>query len=441
MKIVKLQAENIKKLKAVEISPDGNLIKITGKNEQGKSTVLDSIWWALGGTKNIQEEPIRRGEKTGTITLELGDSSGLGGMIVTRTFTEKGSYLKVENKEGMGFKSPQNILDTLIGQLSFDPLAFAKSDSKRQVETLLKAVDIKVDTKKLLEISDVEVKPKDNPIEMLEEARKTIFDERTVINRQADQAKKALEVMGHSEPVEKVSTKELFEEKEKLEAVNRENDGKRDLLCKMENNIGVAEYEVNDLLEEISRLQDKLTEKKENLAALKKSTADLKQEVDGLKDHDLTDINKRIDTADEQNEKAQKYQDHIKQKERVMEYAGQSEELTKRLNAIKAYKEELVSSTKFPIDGLNFANGGITYNGIPFEQASGAQKLQVSLAIAMALNPQLRVIRIDEGTWLDSDHMKIVEDMAKENDFQIWMVTPGEDGKVGVLIEDGMVAN
>lgn len=444
MKIIKLQAENIKKLKAIEITPDGNVIKITGKNEQGKSTVLDAIWWALGGTKNIQEEPIRRGEKSGTITLELGDNNdNLHGILVTRTFTEKGSYLKVENKEGMGFKSPQSILDTLIGQLSFDPLAFAKMDQKSQVETLLKVVDIRVDTEKLAKISGVAVImfEDDNPLDVLNKTYKSVFNDRTLVNRQADQAKKSLEVMGHAEQVEKVLTKELFEEKEKLEAENRENERKRGLLTQFENNILVAEAETQDLLEEITILQSKLDTKNDNLVALKLNAEVFKNEVAELKDHDLTDINNRVKTADEQNEKAQKYQDHVKQNEELLKYAGQSEELTKKLDAIKAYKEELVSNAKFPIDGLDFVNGGVAYKDVPFSQASGAQNLQVSVAIAMSLNPQLRVIRIDEGTWLDSDHMKIVEDMAKENDFQIWMVTPGEDGKVGVLIEDGMVAN
>ena len=115
MKIVKLTAENIKKLRAVEIVPQGNVVKISGKNEQGKTTVLDSIFWALGGTKAIQEEPIRQGETKASIRLELDD------LVVTRTFTPGNSYLKVENKEGTSFKSPQAMLDKLVGKLSFDP--------------------------------------------------------------------------------------------------------------------------------------------------------------------------------------------------------------------------------------------------------------------------------------------------------------------------------
>src|SRR3990172_7943210 len=112
MKIIKLQAENIKKLVAVEITPSGNVVTISGKNGAGKTSVLDSIWWALGGSENIQGQPIRKGETSGVIRLNLGE------IAVERRFTEKGSTLYVENTEGMRFKSPQDVLDKLVGSLS-----------------------------------------------------------------------------------------------------------------------------------------------------------------------------------------------------------------------------------------------------------------------------------------------------------------------------------
>lgn len=40
LKIVRLASENIKRLKAVEIVPNGHTVTITGKNDQGKTSVL-----------------------------------------------------------------------------------------------------------------------------------------------------------------------------------------------------------------------------------------------------------------------------------------------------------------------------------------------------------------------------------------------------------------
>jgi energy-coupling factor transporter ATP-binding protein EcfA2 len=138
MKIINLKAENIKKLVAIDITPTGHVVKITGKNGQGKTSILDSIFWALGGTENIQAQPIRQGEKKARVELDLGD------MIVTRTFTEGGSALTITNKEGLKFPSPQTMLDNLLGRLAFDPLEFMSMDPKKQLETLraLTGVDV-----------------------------------------------------------------------------------------------------------------------------------------------------------------------------------------------------------------------------------------------------------------------------------------------------------
>ena len=43
MRIVRLEAENVKRLKAVAINPTGAVIKVAGKNKQGKTSLLDAI--------------------------------------------------------------------------------------------------------------------------------------------------------------------------------------------------------------------------------------------------------------------------------------------------------------------------------------------------------------------------------------------------------------
>ena len=135
MKIIALEAENLKRLTAVRIAPDGNLVQITGKNGQGKTSVLDAIWWAMAGTSNVQTTPIRKGEDQAIINLDLGD------IKVRRKFIaqEDGGYttsITVENGEGARFLSPQNMLDALVGQLSFDPLAFSRMKPADKVQAL-----------------------------------------------------------------------------------------------------------------------------------------------------------------------------------------------------------------------------------------------------------------------------------------------------------------
>src|SRR5258707_8601466 len=135
MKILLLEAENIKRLHAVEIAPTGDIVEISGKNTNGKTSVLDAIWWALAGTATVQAEPIRRGAQTARIRLDLGE------LIVTRSFKRKdgGEFttkLQVENAEGASFNSPQKMLDALVAVLTFDPIEFTRMKPREQFDAV-----------------------------------------------------------------------------------------------------------------------------------------------------------------------------------------------------------------------------------------------------------------------------------------------------------------
>ena len=160
MKIIKLKASNIKRLTAVEITPDGSVVKLTGKNASGKTSVLDAIFWAMSGTRNIQEKPIHEGQTKASIKLELGE------LTVERKFNSKGTTLRVTKQNGSPLTSPQKILDELIGNLTFDPLLFSKMAPKEQFEELRSIVTI------------------DGNIDELDEKRLASFTRRTDVKRQ-----------------------------------------------------------------------------------------------------------------------------------------------------------------------------------------------------------------------------------------------------------------
>ncbi|PIU32864.1 MAG: hypothetical protein COT06_00430, partial [Syntrophobacteraceae bacterium CG07_land_8_20_14_0_80_61_8] len=151
LKIIRLAAENVKRLRAVQITPEGHIVQISGPNAAGKTSVLDCIWYALGGGSALPEQPIRKGAAKGEIHLDLGE------MLVSRTFTQSGSYLKVVSKDGRECNSPQKLLDSLLGKLAFDPLAFARLSEDRQRELLMNLVSIPLVPEHLERISGVEV--------------------------------------------------------------------------------------------------------------------------------------------------------------------------------------------------------------------------------------------------------------------------------------------
>ena len=141
MKIISLKASNVKRLKAVEITPSGELVVVGGRNAQGKSSVLDAIWLALGGgpATKATTRPVRDGEDSASVVLDLGE------FVVTRTWSGAKTTLTVASPEGAKFSGPQGILDALVGRLAFDPLEFTRLSAKAQRDALLGLVDLPFD--------------------------------------------------------------------------------------------------------------------------------------------------------------------------------------------------------------------------------------------------------------------------------------------------------
>lgn len=182
------------------------------------------------------------------------------------------------------------------------------------------------------------------------------------------------------------------------------------------------------------------------MKALKKSVEDesatytsFKTIADAVQDEELTEINTEIANADKTNKQAQQYIDRQAKQAEVTKYEVESAGYTKKLKSITDYKNEIVSKTKFPVPGLDFEKGGVTYEGLPFKQASGSQALKVSTAIGMALNPKLRIMTIDGAESLDSKQMAMIAEMAANQDYQFWLTRVSEDEKVGIYIEDGEI--
>lgn len=409
LKVTNLRAENYKRLVAVDISPSGNVVTIAGRNAQGKTSVLDALWAALAGgeASRATQQPIREGQDSAVVRLDLGE------IIVTRRWTkDDAGTLTVESADGARFSSPQKLLDEMLGRRAFDPLAFVRQSAREQVETLTAAVDLPFD-----------------PAE-LDRERRSIYEQRTAIGRAVGKLEGQLASYPDPDPslpAEEQSASALLAEAEEARARNARIDSAIRAL-------EVQQSTVESAREALAEAQASLAAAEEQYAEAKRSLAALPERVD------VSAIAERLDGLESLNARirAEKAREVV-----AAELAKRKREraaFTIKLDEIEKRKADALAAVRFPVPGLSFDEDGVTLNGIPFSQASAAEQLRVSVALAMASNPKLRVLRIMEGSLLDSESMQIIADLAAEHDYQVWVEVVDESGKVGVVIEDGQVA-
>lgn len=398
-KIVKLEAENVKRLKAVSITPDGELVRITGRNGAGKTSVLDSIAYALGGQALVPSKPIRDGEKTARATVTLSN-----GLKVERRFTESGSVLDVRGPKGEKYPSPQSMINALMGDYTLDPLAFARAEPKEQFEMLRRLAG--VDTSKI-----------DEGLRRLEGERPALRAamkrEQTLLDGMPDDPEA---------PAERVDVRAALVELEKVRAHNATRENARRAREQAKARITHAE-------QEIARLQAQVAQDQEDLGRM--------PEVGEPRDE--TAIRARIDSAEELNARHAAAEKRREQAERVVEACAAFQFTEERIKRGREKRAETIAAATYPVPGLALGDGEVLFNEIPLSQASSAEQLRVSTAIAMASNPELRVLRIQDGSLLDSAGLATLAEMASESDYQIWIESVDESGKVGFYIEDGEV--
>jgi hypothetical protein len=412
MRIIKLVAENVKKLRAIEITPKGDVVQVRGKNESGKSSVLDAIYWALAGKGGVDAKPVREGEEKARITLDLGE------LIVTRRFTAAGgTSLTVETVDGASYKSPQAVLDKLIGSLAFDPLAFSRMDTKTQLNELRALVPLDID------------------VDALDAANREDFARRTDLNRELRALASALGVF-ETEPdeVASVDTDALVDA---LMAASKTNEdyrherNQRELALKdIDRCRGSAKLNRDEAARLISAAEA-YEMKATNLEANRDNLSPVPADVD------VADLRAQIDAAKATNARAVAYADYEKLAVANATLLRTIDDLNAGMDARTAERTAAIARAAMPVAGLSFTEDGVILNGIPFGQASSAQQLRVSCALAMAANPTLRVLRIKDGSLLDDDSLALVAAMAAAHDFQVWVEIVDASGKIGIVMEDG----
>lgn len=416
-KIIRLSAANVQRIEAVEIEPDGAAVVIGGRNAQGKTSILDAIEYALGGKGTFSAEPVRRGAAKAEIVVDLGD------LVVTRTITATGGgALKVTSADGIAYASPQAILDKLVGTLAFDPLGFMRQKPAEQAHALAKIVGLDLDR--------------------FDRERKAAYEDRTVISRRVKALEGALATMpAHVEAGTNGDLITLLARQAEVDAAGSALREATTRAYMAKDRMDRAEKIVADLIERIAAAKDELEMAIGQHAASQDALGVARATVEALPP--ASEARAQVQAAQEREQaRARNQADVARREATAAELEGLRREvqtLTAAIDAMDAARNAAVSGAAFPVEGLAFADGAVTYRGLPLAQASGAERLRVSMAIALAMNPTLRIALIRDGSLLDADGLALVRDMAAERGAQVWIERVGNGPECSVVIEDGKV--
>lgn len=417
MKINKLEIENVKRVKAVKIEPTANgLTVIGGKNKQGKTSVLDSIAWALGGEKYRPSEA----QRTGSVippSLKIVMDNGL---IVERK--GKNSDLKVIDPDGN--KSGQQLLNEFVEQLALDLPKFMQSTSKEKANTLLQIIGV---GDKLFE---------------LEKQENEFYNRRRTIGQIADQKKKFAKEMVYypDAPKEPVSASELIRQQQDILARNGENQRKRDNALSLHVERNRLADKVNSLKEEIERYQQELERYQKQLIKVDMDMTTAYKTSEQLQDESTEELENNIANIETINRKVRTNLDKDKAETDALDYDSQYNTLTTQIDNIRQSKTDLLNKADLPLPGLSVVDGELTYNGFKWDNMSGSDQLKVSTAIVRGLNPKCGFILLDKLEQMDLDTLKEFGEWLEQEGLQAIATRVSTGDECSIIIEDGYVA-
>jgi hypothetical protein len=222
-----------------------------------------------------------------------------------------------------------------------------------------------------------------------------------------------------------------YEQKE--DGYNKTIENEKDRIVSLEEQIEAAKKAIKDA--ENLRC-DNGTEKEQHIEGGKKMVADLEEIKKAAIDPDP--IKERMAQSEEINRQVRANKAYEEAEEQAKKFKKMSDDLTAQIDKVDQEKEAQLKAAKFPVDGLSFDSEGVLYNGVPFGQASQAERIKVSVSIAAALNPKLRIALIRDGSLLDSESMELLKKIAEEKNMQIWIESVMDEKEAGcIFIEDG----
>lgn len=413
-KIAKLEIENVKRVKALKIEPtERGLTIVGGKNGQGKTSVLDSIAWALGGERKRPSDPERQGSVNKPY-LKLTMSNGLE---VERK--GKNSDLKVVDPSGN--KAGQQLLNSFVEELAIDLPRFMDATNKEKADTLLKIIGI------------------GEKLDLLEKDYNDVYNQRRTIGQISTQKEKyAAELPYYPDvPEDFLSASDLINQQQEILARNGENQQKRQRVQQYQAQHQREAELITAKKAEIERLQQELSNLEQTHLQTTNDLQTAQKTAEQLQDESTEELAQSIASIEEVNDKIRTNHSKDMAEEDARNYKKQYDQLTTKLDDIRKEKSDLLDKADLPLEGLYVEEGELTYNGMKWDNMSGAEQLKVSTAIVRKLKPDCGFILIDKLEQMDLDTLKEFGTWLEQEDLQAIATRVSTGEECSIIIEDG----
>lgn len=410
VKITALQAENVKRIKAVQIEPaPTGLTIVGGNNNQGKTSVLDAIAWALGGEKYRPNAAAREGAVSPPhlrVTLS-------NGIVVER----KGKNGSLTVTDPTGKRAGQTLLNEFVEQLALDLPRFLNASDREKADTLLKIIGV------------------GDQLAQLERQIKAVYEKRTAIGQIAAQKKAYAEEMQEypDAPAEPVSAVELIRRQQDILARNGENQRKRARLAQLEEKEAQLSRRVRELEQELEMAEHQLAAAQQDVQDARKSAAQ-------LQDESTAEIEAALADVEETNRKVRANLDKARAREDADGMAAQYADLTTQLSQLRKDRTDLLNGADLPLPGLGVEDGALTYNGRHWTDMSGSDQLRVATAIVRKLNPDCGFVLLDKLEQMDLRTLQEFGAWLQQEGLQAIATRVSTGGECQIIIEDGRVA-
>lgn len=416
VKITALEAENVKRIKAVALTPaPTGLTLVGGNNNQGKTSVLDALAWALGGEK-FRPNAAQRDGAVAPAHLRVTLSNGV---VVER----KGKNSSLTVTDPTGRRSGQQLLNAFVEPLALDLPRFMEASDKEKADILLRIIGIGNE----LHLRDMEIK--------------SIYDKRTFTGQLAQQKKYfADELISYPDaPEQPLSASDLIRRQQDILARNGENQRLRQQaqeLARQEQQCLDELKRTRERIAELEKLREELDTKHTKLFNQRKNA---EKTVDQLRDESTAELEASIQSIEETNRKVRANLEKARAEDEAAKYASDYDKLTDAIEQKRKERLALLNGADLPLPELSVEDGALTYKGKRWRDMSGSDQLRVAAAIVRRLNPDCGFVLLDKLEQMDMTTLEEFGHWLEAEGLQAIATRVSTGSECQIIIEDGMV--